>query len=206
MNCVLSPSQLPSVPQQPRFTVSVCTPMANGERAEVEGEGAVRAGERLPWCCCSADALLLFEFRDKRKLCRRIPGMRAVGERAYFTPVKRPSGQGFVPPAKSRRCSPTRPSCAARAGPSRTGAGPASAPSSRGAGRRRRLRPGQRVRTEPSRGRPPRSPSRGRWSDTRGKGGGEARPAGAVRQLLRRGWLERALAGGLLGLGLKKAV
>lgn len=93
-----------------------------------------------------------------------------------------------------------------RAGPSRTGAGPASAPSSRGAGRRRRLRPGQRVRTEPSRGRPPRSPSRGRWSDTRGKGGGEARPAGAVRQPLRRGRLEKALAGGLLGLGLKKAV
>lgn len=204
---MLSPSQLPSVPQQLRFTVSVCTPMANGERAEV-GEGAVRVGERLPWCRCSADALLLFEFRDERKLCRRIPGMRAVGERAYFTPVKETLGAGLRAAGKVQAVQPDpailrRPG---RAGPNRTGAGPASPPSSRGAGRRRRLRPGQRVRTEPSRGRPPRSPSRGRWSDTRGKGGGEARSAGAVRQLLRRGWLERALAGGLLGLGLKKAV
>lgn len=55
----------------------------------------MRVGERLPWCRCSADALLLFEFRDKRKLCRRIPGMRAVGERAYFTPVKETLGAGL---------------------------------------------------------------------------------------------------------------
>lgn len=76
--------------------MKLCTGV--GERAEVEGE-------RFPWCCCSTDALLRFEFRDE-EIVQNSWDVSGRGESLFCTDESDPRGR-----ASCRRQSlPGRPS------------------------------------------------------------------------------------------------